>query len=154
VLTKDLALMNMLRSIGIEKGKEYNPGIVSKEILQKALAEIKATFINQFNEQLIPFWEGRHWALPDASGVKTEFSYVTPNLIFDYDNRGMLGFYGWAPPMKSDPSAPTIYLQTLRDKNGEYFSGDKTYKLHVSPNVPARQYWSVTLYDFETAGFI
>ena len=154
VLTKDLAVMNMLRSIGIEKGKEYDAGMVLKEILQKAVAEVKATFFNQIDMQLLPFWDGKHWALPDASGVKTEFSYVTPNLIFDYDNRGMLGFYGWAPPMKADDSAPTIYLQTVRDKNGAHFSGDKTYQLHVPANVPAKQYWSVTVYDFETGGFI
>lgn len=154
VLTKDLAVMNMLRTLGIEKGRSYNADAVPKEILKKAIDEAKAVFVNQLDGQLIPFWKGEQWALPDATGVKTEFSYVTPGVIFDYDNRGMLGFYGWAPPMKADPSAPTIYLQTLKDKNGKYFSGDNTYRLNVPANVPARQYWSVTVYDFETAGFI
>ncbi|MGC3947689.1 MAG: DUF1214 domain-containing protein [Chryseolinea sp.] len=101
--------------------------------------------------QLVPLWDGAHWALPDASGIKTEFTYTSPG-FFDYDNRGMLGFYGWAPPKKADASAPTIYVQTLVDKDGKFFEGDRVYRLHVPANVPVRQYWSVTVYDYETQG--
>ncbi len=32
--------------------------------------------------------------------------------------------------------------------------GSKNYKLHVPANVPVHQYWSLTLYDFETHGLI
>jgi hypothetical protein len=32
--------------------------------------------------------------------------------------------------------------------------GSKTYKLHVPANVPVKQYWSLTLYDFDTHAFI
>ena len=56
--------------------------------------------------------------------------------------------------MKSDASAPTIYLQSFRDSANDQLTGDKTYRLHVPPNVPAKQYWSATVYDYDTAGFI
>ena len=34
------------------------------------------------------------------------------------------------------------------------FDGSKTYRLHVPPNVPVEQYWSVTAYDRETHALI
>ncbi len=154
VLSHDLAIMNMLRTLGIEKGKEYAiPDPKKTAMLKKAVNEVKQWFVNQLLQQLKPFWEGHYWALPDTSGIKTQFSYLT-NEMLDYDNRGMLGFYGWAPPMKADESAPTIYIQSLKDKNGNFFEGGSVYRLRVPKNVPAKQYWSVTLYDFDTAGFI
>jgi len=153
VLPRDLAMMNMLRSIGIEKGKDFTPDAATTPLLTNAAQEAKAWFIDRIQNQLQPFWEGEHWCLPDTSGIKTMFSYQTADIL-DYDNRGMLGFYGWAPPMKSDASAPTIYLQSFRDSANDQLTGDKTYRLHVPPNVPAKQYWSATVYDCDTAGFI
>src|ERR1700680_3477506 len=42
------------------------------------------------------------------------------------------------------------YFSAHRDNNGHAFDGGKTYRLHVPPNAPAKQFWSVTLYDIET----
>src|SRR5262249_38201108 len=77
----------------------------------------------------------------------------TPELL-DVDYRGMLGFFAWGPPKKSDSSAPTIYVSTVKDGEGAALLGGRKYRLRVPPNVPAKQYWSVTVYDWDTAGFI
>ena len=42
------------------------------------------------------------------------------------------------------------YFSAHRDNNGHAFDGGRTYRLHVPPNAPAKQFWSVTLYDIET----
>jgi hypothetical protein len=42
------------------------------------------------------------------------------------------------------------YFSAHRDNNGHAFDGGKTYRLHVPPNAPAKQFRSVTLYDIET----
>jgi len=42
------------------------------------------------------------------------------------------------------------YILSFRDKEGHAFDGAKTYRLHVQPNPPAKQFWSVTLYDVDT----
>ena len=40
---------------------------------------------------------------------------------------------------------------TFRDQDGDYLEGGTSYKLHLPPNVPAANFWSVTLYDALTA---
>lgn len=153
VIPRDLAMMNMLLSLGIEKGKEFKPDATMNAIFRGAIAEAKAFFQNLQRASLQPYWDRAQWGLPDATGIKTEFSYQTADML-DCDRRGMGGFFFWAPPKKSDASAPTIYLTTFTDRDGDLLTGDKSYRLRVPPNVPAKQYWSATVYDFDTAGFI
>jgi hypothetical protein len=38
--------------------------------------------------------------------------------------------------------------------DGKSYNGGNTYRLHVPPNVPIEQYWSVTAYDRETHALI
>ena len=44
------------------------------------------------------------------------------------------------------------YLETSKDKDGDWLAGDNNYRLHVPPNVPIKQFWSITLYDNVTRG--
>ena len=50
--------------------------------------------------------------------------------------------------------AGQFYLISIRDKDGQAFDGDKTYRLRVPPNPPVNQYWSVTAYDRHTHALI
>jgi hypothetical protein len=43
------------------------------------------------------------------------------------------------------------YTGGYKDSNGDYLVGDHTYKLTLPANVPAKLFWSVTVYDAETA---
>jgi hypothetical protein len=44
----------------------------------------------------------------------------------------------------------SLYWLGLRDKNGTYLDGGKTYKLTVPQPVPAKLFWSVPVYNAET----
>ena len=39
------------------------------------------------------------------------------------------------------------YQTTYKDKDGNFFDGNKTYKLNVPAKVPVKLFWSVTVYD-------
>ena len=39
------------------------------------------------------------------------------------------------------------YLWTYQDSAGNFLDGAKNYKLHVPPDVPAKNFWSVLVYD-------
>jgi hypothetical protein len=48
------------------------------------------------------------------------------------------------------PGAGSLYWLGLRDKDGAYLDGGKTYKLSVPQPVPQKLFWSVTVYDSAT----
>jgi hypothetical protein len=50
--------------------------------------------------------------------------------------------------------AGQFYLINIRDKAGESYDGSKTYRLHVPPNAPIEQYWSLTVYDRDTHALV
>ena len=39
------------------------------------------------------------------------------------------------------------YPSTWRDADGNFLEGGNTYQLHLPPNIPAANFWSVTVYD-------
>ena len=49
--------------------------------------------------------------------------------------------------MEKNVGQGSQYLWTYRDARGEYLDGANTYKLHVPPNIPAGNFWSVVVYD-------
>ena len=48
------------------------------------------------------------------------------------------------------PGKGSQYLLGSRDANGDLLTGQSTYRIHMPPNVPAANYWSVVLYDADT----
>ena len=57
--------------------------------------------------------------------------------------------------MRSDtPGVGQAYLGTFRDTEGHAFDGAQSYRLRVPPNPPAKQFWSVTLYEAATRSFV
>ncbi|HMG34627.1 MAG TPA: DUF1214 domain-containing protein, partial [Blastocatellia bacterium] len=52
------------------------------------------------------------------------------------------------------PGAGSLYWLGLRDKDGAYLDGSKTYKLIVPQPVPQKLFWSVTVYDPKTRSMI
>jgi hypothetical protein len=151
VQTRDLAVMGQLKSIGIEKGKEFKPDAATREILKKAIADAQAGFI-QFMTSLSPFAPGSRWTVPGTPvGMETGFLFERDGRI-EIDERAALFFFGCAPPKKV--GAATFYLLGSKDAVGTPLQSATTYRLRVPPNVPARQFWAVTVYDLVTAAFI
>jgi hypothetical protein len=153
VQERDLVAMGMLQSIGIEKGKDFKPDDATKRILKAAAQEQLAVFVQGMKTFGERWWEDRTWALPDKRGVKTNFSYVT-NVAVDVDARGLSNFAAFGFPKRVGQGGSIVYLVAFRDGRGEAISGERTYKLHVPPNVPAKQYWSVIAYDSLTNAFV
>jgi hypothetical protein len=52
------------------------------------------------------------------------------------------------------PGAGSLYWLGVRDKDGAYLDGGKTYKLTVPQPVPQRLFWSVKVYDPGTRSMI
>lgn len=151
VRDRDFVAMTHLRSIGIERGEPFEPDPGIREIFRKAIREARAGFM-QATVALPSYWTGSHWALPGASiGRETVFTYERDGIL-DVDARAQLFFLGCAPAKK--PDAASFYVVTTKDATGAQLVGGKEYRLRVLPKVPAKQFWAVTVYDFETAAFV
>ena len=46
------------------------------------------------------------------------------------------------------------YAAAFVDAQGDPLDGSKTYKVHMPPNIPAKDFWSFTLYDNQTRSML
>lgn len=91
-LERDKAMIDQLKSIGIEKNKPFNPDARTKEILESAAREAHAWLNAEYDELFSPpYYEGSHWALPAASDVIKGMStnFVDPD-SYPTDGRGVI----------------------------------------------------------------
>jgi len=152
VLARDRAMMGLLLPLGIEKGKEFKLAAATERTLAQSARDAHAWLMNGLLTFITAFWPDSSWSFPAAPvGAETAFSFERPNYL-DVDARGLTYFLAYAPPKKLGTA--TFYLGTYRDAKGNLLRGEESYKLHVPPNVPARQFWELTLYDRETCAFI
>src|SRR5262245_15720322 len=111
-------------------------------------------FANRFAGRQI--WPGREW---EKVTFATTPEFETPGRT-ELDERAQAWYqiamnakylYGTAKPT---PGEGRWYTSTFRDGSGAFLVGGNTYKLHVAPNVPAKAFWSVTIYDNRTRSMI
>jgi hypothetical protein len=149
----DLAMMGLLNSIGIRKGMPFKPDAKLKKIYAAASADALQYMIDQYHKVLNPpFYKGKKWSTLMPPGViETGFTYEFAN-HHDYHARGC-SYYAIISSVKNYGTA-TFYLDLAEDKQGNWLDGGKYYKLNVPPDVPAKDFWSVVVYDLESAAWI
>ena len=151
---RDKAMIDQLKSIGIEKGKPFNPDAKTQEILKDAAREahawIEARYESVFSP---PYYEDSQWALPASpevlEGLQTLFA--NPD-SYPVDGRGIT--YSYAFFSAKHLGTGQFYLMTIKDAKGKPFDGGSTYRLTVPANAPVKQYWSATAYDRATHALI
>ena len=50
--------------------------------------------------------------------------------------------------------AGSAYAYTVHDADGDLLDGARTYRLHVDPDPPAKNFWAVDVYDTQTRSLI
>ena len=152
-LTRDKAMIDQLKSIGIEKGKPFTPDARTTAILNTAAAEARGVLDRMYDIGFPPFFPTSRWAVPAfPSLVQAGSSGYAETDMYPVDVRALtysIGYIG----IKRLGTAQT-YLIASKDKDGGALDGSKTYRLHVPPNVPVDLYWSVTAYDRQTHALI
>jgi hypothetical protein len=149
-LTRDKAMINVLKTIGIQKGKTFNPDTDTRATLSDAAQEAHAWLDMQYQAAFTPpFYDDAHWALPVSPELvdATTTGYANPD-SYPIDERGIaysIGFFS-AKHLRSGQ----FYLMTIKDRNGNALDGAATYRLNVPANVPVHLYWSATAYDRAT----
>jgi hypothetical protein len=152
-IERDRVMIDQLRSIGIEKGKPFHPDENAKKALEAGIKEAQNLLAAKYDAGFPPFFEGTHWTLPSLPEVikAQATNYADPN-EYAVDARGVA--YTYAYIGIKHLGVGQYYMINIKDKDGQSYEGAKTYKLHVPPNAPIDQYWSVTAYDRETHALI
>ena len=151
-LERDRAMIDSLRTIGIERGKPFKPDEKTQAILKDAVVEARGWFEARY-DTLPPFYEGERWFFPStAEMIQNVMSdWRTPD-SYPIDARGTaytLAFFSAKHLGESQ-----YYLLTGNDKDGKPLEGKDSYRLRVPANAPVSQYWSMTIYNRDTHAFI
>ena len=151
-LERDKAMIDPLKTIGIERGKPFNPDAKTKQILNDAIQEAKAWFDARY-DKLPPYYEGERWFFPTTEEMYQSVmsDWKTPD-SYPIDARGTaytLAFFSAKHLGQSQ-----YYLLTGNDKDGKPLDGKSSYRLRVPANAPVTQYWSMTVYNRDTHTFI
>lgn len=145
-----------LAAIGIRKGQPFVPDERMKRILTDAVAVANATARSiLFNTR-----DNKAYYYPNSSwktffiGENIEFS---PEGVLSLDSRTYYFYVGSGnSPACFQKSVGHLsqYAFTEHDNHGQYLDGSKTYKLHLPPNVPVNNFWSLLVYDSQTRSML
>jgi hypothetical protein len=148
--------LGLLKAIGIEKGKEFNPDERMKKLLAEgvkigdAIAKANAYAHRDKRARIYPdrkyetiFIGGSH-KFQDGDAMlldaRTLFHYeaivITPAMAVKMVGIG------------------SQYLGTYRDADDNFLMGDYNYKMHLPAGIPAKDFWSVTVYHPDTRSLL
>jgi hypothetical protein len=156
----------MLASIGIVKGQPFAPDAATRTMLDRAAkTAYKMSRVIGFQDVVsgrsFLVYPDRRWLnpVPDGTPSNPEGSL---NLAWmnkaggylDFDARIWMftDYYSISPGMVSQtPGAGAKYMIAFTDGAGVPLSGGSNYRVKLPPNIPAANFWSVTLYEAENA---
>ena len=152
-LGRDRAMIDPLRSLGIEKGKPFNPDTKTRMALETGIREAQAWLEARYDAGFPPFYDGSRWMFPANPEMMeaAKVDFTDPDR-YPVDARGLTYSYAYIGIKRI--GAGQFYLISIKDKDGDAFDGGKTYRLTVPTNPPVEQYWSVTAYDRLTHALI
>jgi hypothetical protein len=152
----DPETLGLLASIGIEKGRLFEPDARMKKILTEAAAVGNATaraiaYRGRSKEAYL--YPDSAWCTPFVGGSHL-FEHDGVRLL---DARTFFFFYatGITPAMAGEMvGVGSQYAAAFVDSKGRALDGSKSYRLHLPPNIPAKTFWSIVLYDNETRSML
>jgi hypothetical protein len=150
---QDPEILGVLASIGIEKGKPFAPDAQMKKILTESAAVGNATvrsILMKPRDKEFFYYPDGSWRNPLLVGGY-EFLQQPGVRSLDSRSNSLYYFTGITPAMSNKMiGLGSQYAYTFVDSQGKALDGAKTYKVHLPPNIPAKNFWSLMVYDNQT----
>jgi hypothetical protein len=151
----DPVTRGIFASIGIEKGTPFAPDARMKRLLTEAVATgnaIARAIVFRPRLEGFSLYPDSAWGTGFVGGNYQWLKNEGRGGI-DLDARTMF-FY------QATVNTPAMVLKMIgngsqyaiatADDQGEYLDGSKSYKLNIPANVPAKEFWSIVIYDPQT----
>lgn len=148
--------VGLYAAIGIRKGEPFAPDARMKQILTDAVAvgnAIARTNLFASRDPRTSIYTNRHWLTPFVGG-SYRFLDGAERLL---DAQTMFFYYatGITPAMsEAKPGTGSAYAMAVRDSTGTYLDGSRTYKVTLPGPIPAKDFWSFTVYDNQTRSLL
>lgn len=158
--------LGMLAAIGMIKGQLFKPDAHNREILDRAAkTAYKMSRVIGFEEivggRSYLVYPDRHWTNPVAnatsskpvsplglSGINTTGGYLELDARINF----FTNYFSISPGMLSKtPGKGANYMIAFADSEGKPLLGASNYCLNLPPNIPAANFWSMTLYEAENS---
>jgi hypothetical protein len=143
-------LLGRLASVGIVKGKPFEPDTRMQKIFEQAAQEgvaISRVIAFDSRQPEARVYTNLMWESPFIGNSST----FDPDGYLNLEARTTFHFPadGITPAMamQMPEGKGSRYQTTYKDSDGNYLDGNKTYKLTMPAKVPVALFWSVTLYD-------
>lgn len=169
----DVELAGQLAAIGIVHGKKFAPDERMKKILSDAalVGQASGRALNWRYAMQHPDWAyykdsqwgsmlwdgGAFFETPPPIFKDGMFEPLAPTGARTLDSR-IAFYYGYtldSPGMiMRIPGVGSQYLMNFLDSDGTPFDGAMTYKVTLPKDIPAKAFWSFTLYDNQTRSML
>jgi len=152
----DPEVVGLFASIGIKKGKPFAPDARMKAILTDAVAVGNAaarSIVFASRDERAKYYPDRQW-FTGFIGGSYAFEDHGERML---DARTLFHYYatGITPAMAAArPGSGSAYAIAVRDAQGRYLDGGKTYKITLPAPIPVGQFWSFTVYDNQTRSML
>ena len=146
----DAERAGQLAAIGILKGQPFAPDDRLRAILEKAARIAAGISRARSTSPATPKRPSTARGRTCSSAAVTSSCATAPGCSMPAPSsttRRPSSPRPWRTPSRAPDSA---YAGTVHDANGDVFDGGKTYRLHVDPDVPAKNFWAVDVYDTQT----
>lgn len=159
--------LGMLAAIGIVKGQPFNPDAKTRAILDDAAKTgYKMSRVIGFQDNVnglsFVMYPNRHWVSPMASGTPSNPTGAFADQQWTRRDGGYIDlnsriwfftdYYSMSPGMISQiPGKGAKYGVAFVDSDNNSLTGDNNYRINLPANIPAANFWSVTLYEAENA---
>lgn len=152
----DPETLGLLASIGIEKGKPFAPDERMQKILSDAAAVGNATVRALSYKSRIPeffLFPNSAWGTSFIGGSylfeRNDVRLIDPRSMFFFAATGI------TPAMSiSRVGVGSQYAAAFVDANNQALDGGKNYTIHLPPGIPAKDFWSLVVYDLQTRSMI
>ncbi|MGB5812796.1 MAG: DUF1214 domain-containing protein [Polyangiales bacterium] len=154
--SQDPELLGTLASIGIEKDEKFAPDARMQAILSAAAAvgdaTVRALLFGERNPapRLTP---NSHW----RAGEMAESHEFIEDHARTLDRRASSRYYatGHTPRLVDDLLGRRFESAVVfRDNGGQLLDGGRTYTMTLPAGVPAKNFWSVVVYDNQTRSML